>query len=102
MRGGKGNDLIESIVRDILVPVQGDYALCVEIANRDFLHVGRIENRGHQRDAHASSYQCQSTIILVRPVDYLRAYSAFRQKLRRVVEGFTMSSKDEALSVEIG
>jgi hypothetical protein len=34
VRGGKGNDLIEPIVRDILVPVQGDYALCVEIANR--------------------------------------------------------------------
>ena len=102
MRGGKGNDPIESIVRDILVPVQGDYALCVEIANRDFLHVGRIENRGHQRDAHANSYQCESTIVLIRPIDYLTAYSAFRQKLRGGGEGFTMSSNDEAFSVEIG
>jgi hypothetical protein len=102
VRGGKGNDPIKSIVRDILVPVEGDYALCVEIANWNFLHVGRIKNRGHQRDAHASSYQCESTIILIRPIDYLTAYSAFRQKLRRAVEGFTMSSNDEALSVEIG
>jgi hypothetical protein len=73
VRGGKGNEPIESIVRDILVPVQGDYAPCVEIANWDFLHVGRIENRGHERDAHASSYQCKSTIVLIGPVDYLRA-----------------------------
>jgi hypothetical protein len=102
VRGGKGNDPIKSIVRDILVPVQGDYALCVEIANWDLLHVGRIEHRGQQRDAHASSYQCESTIVLIRPIDYLRAYSAIRQKLRRAVEGFTMSSNDEALSVEIG
>ena len=78
MRGGKSNEPIESIVRDILVPVQRDYTLCVEIANWDFLHVGRIENRGHERDAHASSYQRESTIVLIRPVDYLRAYSSFR------------------------
>ena len=51
MSGGKGNKPIESIVRDILVPMQGDHTLCVEIANGDFLYVGCIENRGHQRDA---------------------------------------------------
>src|SRR5580692_3293082 len=90
MRGGKGNDPIESIVRDILVPVQGDYALCVEIANWDFLHVGRIKNRAHQRDAHASSHQCESTIVLIRLIDYPTAYSAFRQKLRGAAESFTM------------
>jgi hypothetical protein len=48
VRGGKGNDPIEPIVRDILVPVQGDDALGVEIANRDFPDIGRIKNRGHQ------------------------------------------------------
>jgi hypothetical protein len=90
VRGGKGNEPIESIVRDILVPVQGDYALNVEIANWDFLHVGRIEHRWHERDAHASPHECESTIVLIRPVDYLRAYSAFHQKLRRAVEGFTI------------
>jgi hypothetical protein len=102
VRGGKRNDPIASIVRDILVPVQGDYALCVEIANWDLLHVGRIKTRRHQRDAHASSYQCESTIVLIRPIDYPTAYSAFRQKLRGALKGFTISSNDEALSVEIG
>jgi hypothetical protein len=48
---GKSNELIEPIVGDILVPMQGDHAFCVEIADWDFLHVGRIENRRHQRDA---------------------------------------------------
>jgi hypothetical protein len=51
--------------------VQGDYALCVEIANWDFLHVGHIENRGHKRDAHARPYQCESTIVLKGGRDYV-------------------------------
>src|SRR5260370_16532203 len=42
----KGNDPIESIVRDILVPVQGDYVRCVEIANWAFLHVGASKIAG--------------------------------------------------------
>jgi DNA-binding transcriptional LysR family regulator len=33
------------------------------------LTTGRIKNSGHQRDAHASSHQCESTIVLIRPVD---------------------------------
>jgi hypothetical protein len=48
---GKRNGPSEPIVGDILVPVQRDHALCVEIANWNFLHVGRIENRGHQLNA---------------------------------------------------
>ena len=102
MRGGKGDDPIEPIVRDILVPVQGDDALYGEIANWDFLHIGRGKNRRHQRDTHAGSYQCESAIVLIRPLDDPRAYSAFGQHLRGAGEGFTMSSNDEALSVEIG
>ena len=38
----KGNEPIEPIVRDILVPVQGDHAVCVEIANWKFLYVLKI------------------------------------------------------------
>ena len=68
---GKSNELIEPIVGDILVPVQRDHALCVEIADWDLLHVGRIENRAHKRNAQAGSYQCESTIVLIRPIDYL-------------------------------
>jgi hypothetical protein len=34
------------LVRDILVPLQGDYVLCVEIANWDFLHVGASKIAG--------------------------------------------------------
>jgi hypothetical protein len=49
--GGKSNELIEPIVGDILVPLQRYHALRIEIADWDFLHVGRPENRGHQRDA---------------------------------------------------
>ena len=73
---GKSNELIEPIVGDIFVPMQRYHLLRIEIANWDFLHAGRIETRGHQRDAQASSYQCESTIVLIRPIDYLRAYSA--------------------------
>jgi hypothetical protein len=58
----------------------------------DFPDVGRIENRGHQRDAHPGAYQCERTIVLIRPIDDLTAYSAFRQKLGGAVEGFTMGS----------
>jgi len=39
---------------------------------------------------------------LIGPTDYLRAYSALCQKLPRAVERLTVSSHDEALSVEIG
>ena len=102
MRGGKGNDPIESIVRNVLIPMQGDHAKCFEIANWDFLHVGCIEDRWHKRDAHAGSHQCEGAIVLIRLIDYTRTYSAFRQKLRCTLEGFAMGSNDERLAIQIG
>ena len=70
----KGNEPIEPIVRVILVPMQVDHAACVEIANWEFLYVWRIKNRGHQGNPKARSYQCESTIVLISSIDYLRAY----------------------------
>src|SRR6202035_1197765 len=48
------------------------------------------------------SHICDSTIVLIRPIDYPALYSAFRQKLRGAVEGFAMGSNDEALAAELG
>jgi hypothetical protein len=53
---GKGNEPVEPIVRDILVPVQRDHAACVEIANREFLYVWRIKNRARQGNTEAGPY----------------------------------------------
>jgi hypothetical protein len=102
VRGGKSNKPIEPVVGNILIPAQRNHALCVEIANGNLLYGGSIENRGHQRDAQAGSCQRESTIVLIRLIDHSRAYSSFCQKLRRAVEGFAMSPKDEALAGEIG
>jgi hypothetical protein len=37
---GKGTEPIKPIVGDMLVSVQGDHAICAEIANSDFLQIG--------------------------------------------------------------
>jgi hypothetical protein len=92
---GKGNEPIEPIVRDILVPQ-------VEIANWEFLYVWRIKKSRASGKTKASSYQCESTTILICSVDYPGAYLLLGQKRRHAIEHLTMRPNNEALAVEIG
>jgi hypothetical protein len=93
---------MEPIVGDILL--QRNEITRFEWKSRigTFFTLGASKIAGHQRNAQASSYQRESTIVLIRLIDDPRAYSACCQKLHRTVEALRVSSHDEGFSVEIG